>query len=330
MQPYGTGANPIINAAGNNSGIRFDRTAARDAWKIVSIDVKNAKVAGIDSEGNHAAHANGLWLEGVNISGVFGGPIFDGVSLPSSTYMGIMPTCVVGVFTDNLYWHGGTVDKCDMPGYLEGENNALVDDLLSTNNYRLGLYFGLTTVFGSGFAQRMTNGTVQNSHFTGSGSVGMWGGTTGVQFFGCDNCSLLNTEIDHVVRGNNSPDGECFDQEGGGSVNLVLDGDNFHDCDGSCVLDFASTFDGSGGLATNTIMRNSTCTNVALNPDQGVVTGTGIWIRTTGGTGDAMQLTNNTINKSGKTYGLYQYPVHGSLTDTPISTWTLSGNTINP
>lgn len=333
LQPYGTGAQPIINANGNNAGIRFDRTANRDAWKIVNVDVRNARVAGIDSEGGGASHANGLWIDGVNISSVSGGPFWTaGNSYPNTPtpgYLGVMPAGLVAVYTDNLYWHSSTTDHVEMPAYLEGQDNTLVDGLTATNTNREGIYIGGASVVSAGTHHTMSSGTVTNSHITGvAQTTGMYWGTTAIQFFDCSGCTLSNTEIDHVYRGGNVPDGECFDDEGG-CVNLTIDTVNAHDCEGSCYLHEVAAGE-IYGPSSGTQWKNTTCTNVATNPDQGAGN-TAIWVRSDGNTNDHIAFTNNTINKSGKTQGLYQYSQHTlPPTDTPLGTWVLSGNTINP
>jgi hypothetical protein len=276
-----------------------------------------------------------LWLEGVNISNITGGSFWTAgnayPNTPNIGYLGVMPAGIIAVYTDGLYVHSSTVTNAEMAAYIEGEDNVLVDGLTATNQTREGIFFGGASVVGAGTHHTMTNGTITNSHITGVAqtSVGMYWGTTGVQFFDCSGCTLSNTEIDHVARGiTNSPDGECFDDEGG-CVNLTVDTVNAHDCAGSCYLHEVAAGE-IYGPSSGTQWKNSTCTNVATNPDQGAGN-TAIWVRSDGSTNDAIAFTNNTINKSGKTQGLYQYPQHGlPPTDTPLGTWTFSGNTINP
>lgn len=295
---YGSGANAVIDAAGQSYGVRLYN---QQYWQIENLEVKGSSDYGIFISGNTAGHLT--WFRVVNTT------IHDvGIGSSAQGEKGlllIMPdaaTTTPTTFLDDIlvdhvtayntpHWQGIRIGRCGRsPNISCGQNDN-----------RAGVPRASTAVVqnsvvhdtgGDGILVMQTNSsTVQNNvvHDTGkaTGPNGEWTWTpNGIWTWNCDGC---------VVQGNEVYNASSYGIDGGGvdidtlSSNTTVQNNYIHDNQGYCV----SVLGAYGVATTNSVVRDNICANNSRRADNDGDIFLFTW---SGGTLNGVTVSNNTIS----------------------------------
>lgn len=350
---YGAGPNPVLDGMGVLlGGVKFDNIYSVGGWKIDGVDFQNYLLFAIDFECFDRA-TQGIFIDNTTMDRITGAPVIssgfptDGSALyPTPGYHMCYPNAIFLWKVDNVILGTIRVTNSDGAIWTNGCNNVQTVGAVTTDTtYRSGIVFAsipktqtftpaVPNVFYFGPGGHYTSDSIDfgsNFQLLRAGAVtGMWWGTTALQVNNCSNVSWGPGEIGFVQRPGSTPDGVGFDIEGE-TTNVVVDGLDVHDCEGSGFLLFNHVWDGIPPTQTGTQILNSTFRkNGTLNP-----AALPLVMRLVANLSNNVVVTGNTFDFAGVA-GQFLNDCQGQVSDPNglQNTWparfTVSGNTIIP
>ncbi len=253
LTSYGSGANAKIAPGGTiHAGISFNDSFFSGGWKIKDIDIDTAYIAGIVYDlGIGTPHANGLWIENVNISNITGMPVrvsgfpYPGLIAPYQCF------CAAGIDTCGINYlrlKDVNIDHCDMSMLHFGTRYLYISGGHWHHMYIQGAIFGgypgaayATSEAGSTFYHLIENVETDNVAYAATpagAGPGFYKGEASMQSANMVNGVYLGLNIhDTILR---HSDANAFDNEGQTAAGIppvyLIQGCNFHDNNGTPFL----------------------------------------------------------------------------------------------